>query len=106
MRELYDDLTTKGATSFEDALKVGAMIEELDITDLHELLVVTDNEDIRIVYQNLLKGSRNHLRSFDRQIRKFGGSYTPGHLSAAEYERIASSPRETGRVITDSDYIF
>lgn len=65
-----------------------------------------DNQDILVACQNLLKGSRNHLRSFDMQIERFGGTYTPEHLSATEYERIATSGRETGTTITDAVYSF
>jgi hypothetical protein len=104
--ELYSDLVEQGKTSSLDALKVGAKIEELDIADLLDLMDKSDNQDIRVVYQNLLKGSRNHLRSFDMQIGRNGGSYVPEHLSAEEYARIASSPRETGTAVTDPDYLF
>ncbi|GAJ07529.1 unnamed protein product, partial [marine sediment metagenome] len=68
LQELYNELVTQGGESLEQALKVGALIEELDIYDLKELLSKTDNDDIKIVYLNLLKGSRNHLRSFDTQL--------------------------------------
>lgn len=106
MQELYDELVGAGDVSYIEALKVGAKIEELDIADLLGLIDATDNDDIRIVYQNLLKGSRNHLRSFDMQIQKFGGSYTPEHLSPEEYDRIASSDRETGSLVSDPNYVF
>ena len=103
---LYDDLVDLGMKSYTDALKVGAKIEELDIADLLELIDSTDNDDIKVVYQNLLKGSRNHLRAFDMKIQRDGEVYTPEFLTAEEYERIASSPREMGSVITDPEYLF
>jgi hypothetical protein len=103
---LYDELVDTGMRSYLDALSVGAKIEELDIADLQRLMASTDNEDVKVVYQNLLKGSRNHLRSFDALIERFGGTYSPEHLSAAEYQRIASTDRETGTLITDPDYLF
>ncbi len=106
LASLYDELITAGKSSYNDALMVGAKVEELDIADLRNLMDVTDNADIRIVYQNLLKGSRNHLRAFDMQITRRDASYTPEFLSAAEYDRIASSPRETGTVVTDPDMLF
>ena len=93
-------------SSYSDALKVGAKIEELDIADLLGLIGSTDNDDIKVVYQNLLKGSRNHLRSFDMKIRQTGDSYSPEFLTAEDYERIASSPREMANVITDPEYVF
>ena len=104
--DLFEELVQTGMESYMDALKVGAKIEELDIADLLELMDSADNQDILVVYQNLLKGSRNHLRSFDMQIERFGGTYSPEHLSTAEYERIATSGRETGTTITDPEYLF
>jgi hypothetical protein len=104
--QLYEELVQSGMESYLDALKVGAKIEELDIADLLNLMDSADNKDILVVYQNLLKGSRNHLRSFDMQIARFGGTYSPEHLSATEYERIATSRRETGSAITDPGYSF
>ena len=106
MDSLYHDLVELGMTSYSDALKVGAKIEELDIADLLGLIGSTDNDDIKIVYQNLLKGSRNHLRTFDMKIRQIGDSYTPEHLTVDEYERIASSPREIASVVSDPAYVF
>lgn len=61
LQGLYNELAAQGSESLEQALKVAALIEELDIYDLKELLSKTDNNDIKIVYLNLLKGSRNHF---------------------------------------------
>ena len=82
---------------------IGALIEELDIYDLKELLSKTDNDDIKIVYLNLLKGSRNHLRSFDRQLDRNGFSYEVKFLSQKEYDSIASSAQERGGTIKKPD---
>jgi len=67
---------------------------------------MTDNTDVRIVYQNLMKGSRNHLRSFYRQLDRSGVDYEPTYLPPDEYSRIINSPRETGGAIDDPDYRF
>ncbi len=55
--ELYDQLVA-------DALRVGAAVEEIDILDLEERIAQTDKAEIQLVYENLAKGSRNHLRAF------------------------------------------
>ncbi len=55
------------------ALKVGIGIEELDIADLEEYISGTDNADLRRVYANLLRGSENHLRAFERLLARSGG---------------------------------
>jgi len=61
---LYSALTQAGSASQNAALQVGATIEDLDIFDLQEGLNACDNTDIKMVFQNLMKGSRNHMRSF------------------------------------------
>lgn len=95
---LYNDLLSNGKKSLLDALTVGAMVEDLDIKDLDTFLKETSNEDIIITYKNLMKGSRNHLRAFVRQIQKNGEEYTPKYISIEEYENIISSPQERGRI--------
>lgn len=102
---LYAELTEKGLSSFEAALEVGALIEDLDIADLQELLSGSGNEDVKIVYQNLLKGSRNHLRSFTMQLERYNTVYQPEHISKTDYDRIVSTRNETG-VITEPDFSF
>ena len=69
---LYDDLTTQGEVSLAEALAVGKAIEVLDIDDLESLIAETDEEAILMVYENLLKGSLNHLSAFERQLDRFG----------------------------------
>ncbi len=69
---LYEDLTTQGEASLADALAVGKAIEVLDIKDLEDLISETDEEAILMVYENLLKGSLNHLSAFERQLYRFG----------------------------------
>ncbi len=68
IQELYTSLVDQGGQSLISALAVGATIEDLDIKDLDELLAQTSNTDIKIVYQNLAKGSRNHMRAFMGQL--------------------------------------
>ena len=67
-KKLYDDLVAKGQTSFKDAMQVGIEIEEMDIKDLTERIEQTDNSDIKSVYENLKRGSENHLRAFTKHL--------------------------------------
>lgn len=97
LQELYNQLTADGSQSLADALRVGAAIEEIDILDLEERAAQTDKADIELVYKNLTKGSRNHLRAFTSILEKQTGQiYQPQHLDPAAYERIVSTPKETG----------
>ena len=38
------------------------------------------NENIIIVFENLQKGSRNHLRAFNRQLVSLGVTYIPIYI--------------------------
>lgn len=96
LQTLYDQLVEEGSESLVAALRVGATIEDLDIKDLEDNLALTDNEDIAMVYENLQRGSRNHLRSFVSQLEAQGASYEPQYISEDEYESIISSEKETG----------
>ena len=99
IQALYNDFITQGNQSYTEALKAGAAIEEVDIRDLQNLLNNDDvnNQDIELVYTNLLKGSRNHLRSFVKVLNNQGITYTPQYLNQADYNAIINSPMETGR---------
>ncbi len=93
MQELYNKLIAQGKISSREAFNVGATVEDLDIHDLDILKNKTTKEDILLTYNNLQKGSRNHMRAFV----KTGGNYTPQYISQAEYFSIISSPQERGR---------
>lgn len=94
IQALYTSLVAQGSRSLVDALTVGATIEDLDIADLRARASTTP--DIALVYANLDKGSRNHLRSFVSQLRSRGASYTPAHITQAEFDSIVSTPIERG----------
>jgi len=98
MQKLYDDLVTQGNKSLVDALIVGATIEDLDISDLDKLLAQTTNEDIKIAYQNLNKGSRNHMRAFVRNLERNGGTYEVQYISQQRYQEIVDGAQERGNV--------
>lgn len=98
MQELYNTLTEQGRQSLGEALKVGAIIEDLDINDLETLMKATNKNDILVVYSNLQKGSRNHLRAFTKNLDKQGITYTPTYISQEEYNSIVSANQEKGNV--------
>ena len=72
-------------------MKVGAAIEEIDILDLQAALSFVDNRDIRLVYDSLLSGSRNHLQAFVRALQLQGVTYVPQYLAPADYAAIVGS---------------
>lgn len=88
---LYDQLVAAGSKSIEDALVIGATIEDLDIRDLQELIDGTDNEAIISVYENLLAGSGNHIRSFISQLDRYGEQYSPQYITEGELNAILNN---------------
>ena len=98
LQKLYNELIKKGNESLENALTVGATIEDLDIYDLQEAKKKTDKPEIINVYNNLEKGSRNHLRSFYRNLRKYDWNYVPQYIDAEYFKNIISTGNERGRI--------
>jgi len=95
---LYDSLTQKGSESIVEALKVGAFIEEFDIADLRKLLAINNDSIVEGVYQNLLRGSNNHLRAFIGQLESRDEEYTPVILSETVFIEIVEGEHQRGSV--------
>ncbi|MHA7109930.1 DUF2202 domain-containing protein [Sunxiuqinia elliptica] len=96
IQKLFDELKASGEVSLVEALKVGAYVEELDILDLEERLEETNNADIQLVYENLLRGSRNHLRAFTRVLAQNNVYYQPLILSDDYFNEIVEGEMERG----------
>ena len=96
LQATYDRLIAKGNNSLQDALLVGAEIEDMDIADLDRLIQTSKQPNIKTVYEQLNRGSRNHMRGFSRQLKRFNMNYTPQHISATQYQQIVSSGTERG----------
>lgn len=94
MQDLHDTLVERGSRSQADAVRVGLLIEELDIADLRVAAARTPSDAVRAVCAELERGSRNHLRAFHRWSERVGADYAPEHLPAAEFAAIANSPHE------------
>ena len=97
MQALYDELVARGSRSEVEALTVGATIEDLDIYDLEKALAEdVDNQDVGMVYRNLAKGSRNHMRAFTTQLKTHGVEYEAQYIAQSDLEAIVSSDWERG----------
>lgn len=88
IKVMYENLLEQGNKSAVDALKVGAEIEEVDISDLVRAIEGTDNDDLKLVYNNIMHGSYNHLRAFVRVLKRRGIEYSPKHLDKNLFEEI------------------
>jgi hypothetical protein len=103
MKDLYESLVATGLESVEQAFFVGCIIEDLDIYDLQVLIQQSDNIDIQTVYQNLMLGSRNHMRAFYRQYRNKGFTYSEQYITGEELDVIISGGTEQGPVDHNGD---
>lgn len=96
--KLYQDLLARGGRSLNDALHVGAYIEEYDIDDLenatNEALEGSNPMPIIETYLRLSCGSRNHLRAFVKQINNAGITYQAQLLDQQVVDLILTGEQE------------
>lgn len=91
LQGLYDSLVARGQVSLSEALRAGGMIEEVDIRDLENAIATTGIAEVKIMYENLMSGSENHLRAFVSNLLWLGESYTAQVLSEQSVADILSS---------------
>jgi hypothetical protein len=96
LKTLYKDLIAKGESSLQNAWQVGATVEDLDIHDLQAAALSTDNADLKLVYGNLEKASRNHLRAYSRQLAALGITYKNQYISDVLLAEILSTANVIG----------
>jgi hypothetical protein len=97
LQDLYTSLVERGSQSLEEALRVGAAIEEIDILDLQQALTQTSSADIQTTFNNLLSGSNHHLRSFIAQLKtQVGVEYTSQYLSPESYQESIANTSGNG----------
>lgn len=94
LAELFSDLMAQGQESALAGLNVGGIIEETDMHDIQAAIDEAAHADIIRVFENLLCGSRNHLRSFVKNIELSGSVYTATVLPQEEVDAIVNSPME------------
>ena len=66
LQALYNSLIAEGISGIAEAFGVGVKIETLDINDLQEFMAKPWSADIKLVLDQLLRGSQNHLAAFTR----------------------------------------
>ncbi len=97
LQHLYDTLVQRGSESLEAALAVGALVEDLDIKDLQDLISATDKEDIIRVYENLMHGSIRHIQSFIGRLNALGETYEAQFITQEELDTFIDQGREDVR---------
>lgn len=88
LQSLYNTLLASGSKTLIDGLKVGATIEEVDMVDLQKAIDGTTHTDLKTAYQNLMEGSKSHLRAFVGELSKQGVTYTPQYISQELFNAI------------------
>jgi hypothetical protein len=96
LQALYADLIRQGETSLPAALRVGATMEEMNIRNLEKAVASTDNDDLKLVYGNLLGASKNHIQMFVGQLEAAGDSYSAQYIGQAALSSILSGSRTAG----------
>jgi hypothetical protein len=99
---MFDQLVALGETSLINALIVGATIEDVDIYHLQHILDHSDFDDVNVIVQNMIAGSRNHMRSFVGALEQRGATYTAQYIGQDLLDYILSTPMETA-VVYDED---
>lgn len=102
---LFRRLVTYGLQSPTRALVVGAIVEDLDLFDLDSALQRSDNRDLDTLWQNLARGSRNHMRAFYGSLENQGVYFTGIKLPTWYILQIVNSPSETGAVDENGDVL-
>jgi len=88
---LFENLLKNRKLSALETLYVGAAIEEVDMLNLMQAIENTDSENMRKVYEILVRGSRNHLRTYINQIAGQGITYEAQFLKQDEIYAIVGS---------------
>lgn len=89
LQEKYDSLVP-AATPLE-AFTIMAYIEEEGIYAYQAVIETTENANIKLFLENMVKASSNHLKAAVRQITLLEGTYTPSILDQAAYDEIINS---------------
>ena len=97
LQELYNKLVEMGSKNVTSALLVGALIEEKDIIDINNAISNSTNPDVIMVFQNLVNGSKNHLKAFTSLYEQTTGEpYTPQLLTQDQFNQAISEARAGG----------
>ena len=97
LQALYNELVAQGRGSLKAAILAGGAVEEIDIIDLQENLSAVDNAAITQTFENLLRGSINHLNAFVMNYeRQTGATYTPQYMSQEAFDLLVDTTSGPG----------
>lgn len=92
LQSLYNQFIVTTDSSLNQAIYIGATIEDMDLKDIQRLNSHTTKADILRVYANLTCGSRNHIRSF---VSKLDTPYIAQYITKQELDSIIAAGHES-----------
>jgi hypothetical protein len=93
LQSMYQQLLALVNESAPAALRAGALVEETDIVELRRMIAVVQDDRTREVLAHLEAASGRHLRAFARNLERYGESYQPQVLSAADFAAVIALRR-------------
>lgn len=91
LEDEYQALIKEWTLSLKNAIEVWIKIEMLDIDDLENSINSTNNLEIKKVFENLQKGSYNHIKWFSNALKQ------NWYESEIEYEKYLTSEMKTNK---------
>lgn len=86
--DLYKGFTESGNTNISNALKAGAEISELQISDCNKFLNIATDQEIKDIFSLIKKNSEKNLKSYINQLSQKGIGYIPKHLTSEDFNKI------------------
>ena len=91
VQKRYDALLALGSESADGALRTGAYVEEVDITDLNTLIAQTDGGALKDAAIALRTASGHHLKAFVGLLAARGITYAPQVLTADNFQALVAA---------------
>ena len=88
--KIYNNFVEQGSKTLNDAFIVSAQLQDYLIYNLKQDSTKIDNDDIKLVINNLLNSAQRDLAMTVKRLEKFGITYTPKYISQQEFEQIMS----------------
>lgn len=96
INSMYEEMMKIGGYSYSDALRAAARYEENDLSDLRKFKSTAINEKIITLYGCLEEATKNHLRSFAKNLKSEDIIFKPQVLTEEEYNEIISTKSQSG----------
>lgn len=84
-------------TSISEVYQTLSLLEEENIQAYEAVLDDIENVNIKMLVENLLRASKNHLRALNKMIIAIGETYTPTIISVEDYEEIINTSFQRGK---------